>query len=191
MRRRDDWPAPRPTPHNASASRRRPRGARQPDLAGRQVVGRCLQAHPRGLQGRQPHRSGRGPDPLRGAVGLPRLLVLVSILGLIGSSAAQPLIDNLGKVAPGPAQQIFSNAIGGLRRARARPACCSSWALRPRCGRRRATSASSRGRRTRSTAWARGARSGCCRPASDPGHARARDPAGDQRRARGHHRAAG
>ena len=45
----------------------------------------------------------------------PALLVVVSILGLIGSSATQPLIDNLGKVAPGPAQQIFTNAIHGLQ----------------------------------------------------------------------------
>src|SRR5919202_1587863 len=34
----------------------------------------------------------------------PALLVLVSLLGLFGTSATQPLIDNLGKVAPGPAQ---------------------------------------------------------------------------------------
>jgi membrane protein len=33
----------------------------------------------------------------------PALIVLVSGLGLIGESATQPLIDNLGKVAPGPA----------------------------------------------------------------------------------------
>jgi len=45
----------------------------------------------------------------------PALLVVVSILGLIGTSATQPLIDNLGKVAPGPAQQIFTNAIHGLQ----------------------------------------------------------------------------
>jgi membrane protein len=46
----------------------------------------------------------------------PALLVLVSLLGLIGASATQPLIDNLGKVAPGPAQQIFTNAIHGLQK---------------------------------------------------------------------------
>jgi membrane protein len=45
----------------------------------------------------------------------PALIVLVSILGLIGQSATQPLIDNLGKVAPGPAQQIFTSAIQGLQ----------------------------------------------------------------------------
>src|SRR5438105_7844546 len=45
----------------------------------------------------------------------PMLLVLVSILGLIGTSVTQPLIMNLGKVAPGPAQQIFTSAIGNLQ----------------------------------------------------------------------------
>jgi membrane protein len=44
----------------------------------------------------------------------PALIVLVSILGLIGESATQPLIDNLGSVAPGPAQEIFTNAIENL-----------------------------------------------------------------------------
>jgi membrane protein len=45
----------------------------------------------------------------------PALIVLVSILGLIGSSATQPLIDNLGTVAPGPAKDIFTNAIKNLQ----------------------------------------------------------------------------
>jgi membrane protein len=45
----------------------------------------------------------------------PALIVLVSVLGLIGSSATQPLIDNLGKVAPGPAQEIFTSAIKNLQ----------------------------------------------------------------------------
>src|SRR5215211_913202 len=45
----------------------------------------------------------------------PALLVLVSVLGLIGSSATQPLIDNLGKVAPGPAQEIATSAIKNLQ----------------------------------------------------------------------------
>jgi membrane protein len=41
----------------------------------------------------------------------PMIIVIVSVLGLIGSSATQPLITNLGKLAPGPAQQILSSAI--------------------------------------------------------------------------------
>jgi membrane protein len=45
----------------------------------------------------------------------PALLVLVSVLGLIGDSATQPLIDNLGPVAPGAAQEIFTNAIRNLQ----------------------------------------------------------------------------
>src|SRR5207249_9912743 len=46
----------------------------------------------------------------------PALLALVSILGLIGNSATQPLLDNLAKVAPGPAQQIFTSAIQNLQK---------------------------------------------------------------------------
>ena len=45
----------------------------------------------------------------------PALIVLVSLLGLIGESATQPLIDNLGAVAPGPAKEIFTNAIKNLQ----------------------------------------------------------------------------
>jgi membrane protein len=45
----------------------------------------------------------------------PALIVLVSVLGLIGSSATQPLIDNLGQVAPGPAQKIFTDAITNIQ----------------------------------------------------------------------------
>jgi membrane protein len=45
----------------------------------------------------------------------PALIVLVSILGLVGESATQPLIDNLGTVAPGPAKEIFTNAIENLQ----------------------------------------------------------------------------
>jgi membrane protein len=45
----------------------------------------------------------------------PALIVLVSVLGLIGTSATQPLIDNLGSVAPGPAKDIFTDAIKNLQ----------------------------------------------------------------------------
>ncbi|HEV2775739.1 MAG TPA: YihY/virulence factor BrkB family protein, partial [Solirubrobacteraceae bacterium] len=41
----------------------------------------------------------------------PALIALVAILGLIGSSAIQPLIDNLGAVAPGPAKDILTGAL--------------------------------------------------------------------------------
>ena len=46
----------------------------------------------------------------------PALLVLVSVLGLIGQSVTQPLLDNLATVAPGPAQDIFTSAIKNLQR---------------------------------------------------------------------------
>jgi membrane protein len=45
----------------------------------------------------------------------PALIVLVSLLGLIGESATQPLIDNLGSVAPGPAKEIMTNALTNLQ----------------------------------------------------------------------------
>jgi membrane protein len=40
----------------------------------------------------------------------------VSVLGLLGSSATQPLIDNLGQVAPGPAKDIVTSAIENLQK---------------------------------------------------------------------------
>jgi membrane protein len=46
----------------------------------------------------------------------PALLALVSVLGLVGHSATQPLIDNLGSVAPGPAKAIFTSAIKNLEK---------------------------------------------------------------------------
>jgi membrane protein len=48
----------------------------------------------------------------------PALLALVAILGLIGHSATQPLIEDLGSVAPGPARQIFTSAIENIQRGR-------------------------------------------------------------------------
>ncbi|MBA3264182.1 MAG: YihY/virulence factor BrkB family protein [Thermoleophilaceae bacterium] len=45
----------------------------------------------------------------------PALIVLVSVLGLIGESATQPLIDNLGTVAPGPAKDVFTSAIENIQ----------------------------------------------------------------------------
>ena len=45
----------------------------------------------------------------------PAILALVSVLGLVGASATQPLIDNLGKVAPGPARDIFTRAVENLQ----------------------------------------------------------------------------
>jgi membrane protein len=48
----------------------------------------------------------------------PALIALVSILGLVGNSATQPLIENLDKVAPGPAKSIFTAAIENVQRGR-------------------------------------------------------------------------
>ena len=46
----------------------------------------------------------------------PMLIALVSILGLVGTSATQPLVDNLKTVAPGPASEIFTSAIQNLQK---------------------------------------------------------------------------
>ena len=46
----------------------------------------------------------------------PAVIALIAIVGLIGHSATQPLINNLGKFAPGTANQVFTSAIKGLAR---------------------------------------------------------------------------
>jgi membrane protein len=45
----------------------------------------------------------------------PMIIVIVSVLGLIGHSVTQPLINNLGAVAPGAAKQIFTSAIKNVQ----------------------------------------------------------------------------
>src|SRR4051795_6458603 len=45
----------------------------------------------------------------------PMLLALVSLLGVIGPSATQPLLDNLSTVAPGPAKDILTNVLTSLQ----------------------------------------------------------------------------
>ncbi|HWH96075.1 MAG TPA: YihY/virulence factor BrkB family protein [Baekduia sp.] len=41
----------------------------------------------------------------------PAIIVLVSIIGLVGPSATQPLLDNLSALTPGPANEILSGAV--------------------------------------------------------------------------------
>ncbi|MHA5053257.1 YihY/virulence factor BrkB family protein [Streptomyces sp. SD15] len=41
----------------------------------------------------------------------PALLALVSLLGIVGQSATQQVLDNIQKFAPGPAQDILRNAV--------------------------------------------------------------------------------
>jgi membrane protein len=48
----------------------------------------------------------------------PAVIALISIVGLIGHSATGPLIENLGKLAPGTARTVFTNSIEGLQRSR-------------------------------------------------------------------------
>ena len=45
----------------------------------------------------------------------PALIALVSLLGIFGRSATQPLLDNLSSVAPGPAKEIITSAIQNLQ----------------------------------------------------------------------------
>ena len=44
----------------------------------------------------------------------PALIALVSIIGLVGSSLTDPLLENVGKVAPGPAKDILTSTIENL-----------------------------------------------------------------------------
>ena len=45
----------------------------------------------------------------------PMLVVIVSLLGLLGHSVTQSLINNLGAVAPGTARQIFTSAVKNIQ----------------------------------------------------------------------------
>ncbi len=45
----------------------------------------------------------------------PMLIVIVSLLGLIGNSVTQPLVDNLSTVAPGAAKSILVSAIHNIQ----------------------------------------------------------------------------
>jgi membrane protein len=48
----------------------------------------------------------------------PALIALVSILGLIGQSATQPILDNLSGIAPGPAKDILTSAVENMQKGR-------------------------------------------------------------------------
>jgi membrane protein len=48
----------------------------------------------------------------------PALIALVSLLGLVGHAATQPLLTNIGKLAPGSVHQILASAIGNLQHSR-------------------------------------------------------------------------
>jgi membrane protein len=48
----------------------------------------------------------------------PALIALVSILGLVGASATDPLLENLTDLAPGPANEIITNAIDEITASR-------------------------------------------------------------------------
>ena len=44
----------------------------------------------------------------------PALIALISVVGLLGSSATNSLLDNLRSFTPGPARDILTNAVNGL-----------------------------------------------------------------------------
>jgi membrane protein len=46
----------------------------------------------------------------------PALIALISVVGLLGDSATQSLIDNISTAAPGPAKDIFTSAIQNLQK---------------------------------------------------------------------------
>jgi membrane protein len=46
----------------------------------------------------------------------PMLLALISLLGLFGQSATQPLLDNLQSIAPGPAKDLLTQGIQNLQK---------------------------------------------------------------------------
>jgi membrane protein len=45
----------------------------------------------------------------------PMVIVIISLLGMIGHSVTQPVIDNLGTVAPGPAKSILTGAVKNVQ----------------------------------------------------------------------------
>jgi membrane protein len=45
----------------------------------------------------------------------PMLIVIVSVLGLIGNSVTQPLLQNISAIAPGQGQQILKSAITNIQ----------------------------------------------------------------------------
>src|SRR5437588_6403012 len=48
----------------------------------------------------------------------PAIIALVSVLGLIGPSVTQPLITNIGKLAPGSVHNILTSAVQNLQHGR-------------------------------------------------------------------------
>lgn len=46
----------------------------------------------------------------------PALLLLVSLLGAVGETATQYILENLQRLAPGPAREILSDTVGEIRR---------------------------------------------------------------------------
>jgi membrane protein len=48
----------------------------------------------------------------------PAIIALVSVVGLLGSSATSSLLDNLKAFTPGPAKDVLTNAVNGLASSR-------------------------------------------------------------------------
>ena len=106
-----------------ATTRARARQARQPGRARQALVAGVLKRTVARVQGGRPHRLGRRADVLRHPVAVPGAAACSSrSSGSSARSATQPLIDNLGSVAPGPAKDIATTRSQGLQSTRARPA---------------------------------------------------------------------
>ena len=66
----------------------------------------------------------------------PAIIALVSVVGLLGSSATSSLLQNLKSFSPGPAKDILTNAVTGLANSRGQAPSCSPWGARPLVGQR-------------------------------------------------------
>ena len=89
----------------------------------------------------------------------PALLVMVSLLGLLGKSTTDQLVQNIGQLAPGGVRTVLQQIIANVQ-SRNSAGFAAILGLLLACGPRRATSPPSCGHRTRSMRWGRGARSG-------------------------------
>ena len=90
----------------------------------------------------------------------PALIALISVVGLLGSSATSSLLDNLRSFTPGPAKDILTNAVTGLSRSQGSSGILFVVVLRLPSGRRAGTWPRSCGRQTRSGTRPKAGRSG-------------------------------
>ena len=71
----------------------------------------------------------------------PALIVLLSLLGLAGTSTIDTLLENIGTLTPGAARDVVTNAVRDLQGSNSTAGFAFVAGLPARCGRPRATSA--------------------------------------------------